>query len=455
MVAYQVIMAAGMFEWARRLNPFKTREARRLAFLFGVVYFAQGMWYLPNQTITILLKDRGLTAGQVADFFLISTIPWLIKPLYGLLSDFVPLFGRRRQSYFILTSGLAGFASLVLASGASIAEGPIETVTFALPVVGTMRFTLIAGVGLFTLMAFGLAFTDVLTDAMMVEHGRPRGLTGAFQSVQWACITVASVLVGLLGGYLAEYRSLQTAFLLAAAFPVVSLLMGVFLVREPPSRFDAAAIRATSRAIREALAHRDMWVVAGFILFWTFSPSFGPAFLYYQTDALKFSQQFIGVLGSLAAIAGVVGAAIYAPLSRRLPLKSLINGSIGAGVVATLAYLVYRGTASALLIDITFGCVGMITQLALLDLAAKSCPRRVEATFFALLMSVYNGGTQLSQNVGARLYDALGYTPLVLISAALTAAAWLLVPLVRIDRIEARAREEAEARAAAEAAASL
>src|SRR2546430_13515323 len=62
-------------------------------------YFAQGMWYLPNQAITIVLKDRGLTAGQVADFFLISTIPWLIKPLYGLLSDFVPLLGRRRQSY--------------------------------------------------------------------------------------------------------------------------------------------------------------------------------------------------------------------------------------------------------------------------------------------------------------------------------------------------------------------
>jgi predicted MFS family arabinose efflux permease len=66
-------------------------------------------------------------------------------------------------------------------------------------------------------------------------------------------------------------------------------------------------------------------------------------------------------------------------------------------------------------------------------------------------MSVYNGGSQLSQNVGARLYDAYGYTPLVLVSAAFTAAAWLLVPLVKIDRIDARAREEAAARAAAEA----
>ena len=37
-------------------------------------------------------------------------------------------------------------------------------------------------------MGFGLAFTDVLTDALMVENGRGLGLTGAFQSVQWAAI---------------------------------------------------------------------------------------------------------------------------------------------------------------------------------------------------------------------------------------------------------------------------
>jgi len=45
-----------MFGWLVRLNPFKTPDTQRLAVLFGVVYFAQGMWYLPNQTITIVLK---------------------------------------------------------------------------------------------------------------------------------------------------------------------------------------------------------------------------------------------------------------------------------------------------------------------------------------------------------------------------------------------------------------
>jgi len=82
-------------------------------------------------------------------------------------------------------------------------------------------------------------------------------------------------------------------------------------------------------------------------------------------------------------------------------------------------------------------------QLAFLDLAAKACPPHVEATFFALLMSVFNLGVQLAENVGARLYDRVGYSWLVVIGAAMTALTWVLVPLVRIDRIEAKARAEA------------
>jgi len=432
-------MSARMIALFQRLNPFKTADTKRLALLFGVVYFAQGMWYLPNQSITIVLKDRGLSAGQVADFFLITMIPWLIKPVYGLLSDFVPLFGRRRQSYFLLSCSVAAAAGLLLAWGDPISRGDIQT----LDVFGVGQFTLIAGVGLFTVMALGLAFTDVLTDAMMVESGRPRGLTGAFQAVQWACITMATVAVGELGGYLAEGRSLRLAFLLAACFPIISLSMGAAVVREPATRFDRAAFAQTWSAIRAALGHREIWVVAGLIFFFWFSPSFGPAFLYYQTDTLKFSQQFIGRLAALGALSGVVGAIVYAPLSRRLPLKRVINLVIALGVAGTLAYLLYRDAVSAVIITVVFGGVSMIMQLAFLDLAAKACPPRVEATFFALLMSVFNLGVQLAENVGARLYDRLGYAPLVYIAAVMTALTWLLVPLVRIERIEAKARAEA------------
>jgi hypothetical protein len=92
-------------------------EARRLALIFAVVYFAQGMWYLPNLSLTFLLKETWhFSAGQTADFFAITLIPWLIKPVYGLLSDFVPLFGWRRRSYFLLTTGLAAAMGFILSN---------------------------------------------------------------------------------------------------------------------------------------------------------------------------------------------------------------------------------------------------------------------------------------------------------------------------------------------------
>src|SRR5438445_626948 len=355
------------------LLPFQTPEAQRLAVLFAIVYFSQGMWYLPIQTITVVLKDRGLSAGQVADFFAITIIPWLIKPAYGLLSDFLPLFGYRRKSYLLLTSAAAGLAGL------------------ALGLTGEHSYWRMAY--LFTLMAVGLAFTDVLVDALMVENGKPLGLTGAFQSVQWAAITTATVIVGVLGGYLAEHRLLPLAFFLGACFPLISMLMAIFVVRGAPAPGARREFWTTWASIRVALRERDVWVVGGFLFFYTFSPSFGPALLFYQTDVLHFSQQFIGHLGAFGAVAAIGVAFIYAPLSRRVPLRRLINLSIGIAVAGTLAYLLYRDMWSALAIDIVFGCIGMITQLAFLDLAAKSCPRHVEATFFALLMSIYNAGT--------------------------------------------------------------
>ena len=233
-------MGARMIALLERLNPFKTAEARRLALLFGVVYFAQGMWYLPNQAITIVLKDRGLSAGQVADFFLITMIPWLLKPVYGLLSDFVPLFGRRRQSYFLLMCALAAAAGLLLASSDPIATGDIQTIK----IFGVSQFTLVAGVGLFTVMALGLAFTDVLTDAMMVETGRPRGLTGAFQSAQWGSSLWRPC---WWASWAATWRRPQPA----PGFPSCRRLsdhlplMALPFVREPATRFDQTAFVET------------------------------------------------------------------------------------------------------------------------------------------------------------------------------------------------------------------
>ena len=412
-----------------RLHPFKTPEAQRLALLFGVVYFAQGMWYLPNQTITIIFKEElHLSAGQVATFFSVAVVPWLLKPFYGLLSDFVPIFGYRRRSYFLGGSALAALAALAV-----VALGQPEYWPLAV---------------LFTSMGFGLALTDVITDAVMVESGRALNLTGAFQSVQWAAIYTASILVGLLGGYLAETRSLRTTFIIAALFPMMSCAMAFGFLHDRRVKRDLAALRLTWDAVRQAARSRTVWLIAAFIFLFNFSPSFGPAFLYYQTDVLKFSQKFIGVLSALQAAGYVIGAFLYAPLSRRVSLSRIITTAVVMAILTTLGYLFYVGATSAIIIDFSFGIIAMMTQLALLDLSAKVCPRLVEGTFFALLMSIYTGGQQGSQVVGGYLYDWVGFTPLIFISAGATALVLFMLPWLPVREIEERARAAAAANAA-------
>lgn len=413
--------------WKKYLHLFKTAEIRRFAILFAIIYFAQGMSALPDQVISIIFKDQGLEADDVAAFFLLASIPWFIKPLYGLISDFLPLFGQRRKSYMLLTSSLACCAGLIAAL--TTQHGYWELAI------------------LYTVMGFGLAYTDVLSDALMVENGKQNDLTGAFQSVQWIAITAASILVGLLGGYFAEHRNVQAAFAVSAIFPFTVLLVALFFVREKKRvTIGPREFKKTWKALREGFGERSIWLVAGFIFLFNFSPSFGPAFFYYKTDTLGFSQVYIGILSSIDSAFSILGALIYALMSKTMPLRRMINIAIGLSVITLLAYLAYRGETSALFIHMIWGVTSMITTLAFLDLAARACPKRAEATFFALLMSIFNFGTLASQNIGAQLYTALGegsfaYTCLVAVSTGTTAAIWLLVPLIHIERIEARTRE--------------
>src|SRR5919204_5154032 len=141
---------------AERLLPFKNADARRLAMLFAVVYFSQGMYYVADQVRTLTLKEKlGLSPSEVATFGTIILVPWVIKPVYGMISDAFPIFGRRRQSYFLLTCALATLGALALWLHGE-------------PTYWSMAVLLIV-------VGIGIAFTDVLTDAMMVENGKPLG----------------------------------------------------------------------------------------------------------------------------------------------------------------------------------------------------------------------------------------------------------------------------------------
>jgi predicted MFS family arabinose efflux permease len=399
-------------------------EVRRLVVFFAAVYFVQG-FAEPNagiaqQPLFFLLKDElRLSAAETATFLAIVGLAWNVKPLYGLTSDLVPLFGYRRRSYLLLTTALAAAGWLVL--------GLLPGYPY--------RLTL----GILVFTGLGLAFTDVICDAVMVEEGKPHGLTGRFQSIQWTAIYTASLLAGVGGGYLSEHVSYQHTFLLVALFPLLSFAASAYAVRDPPTQFDRASVRETLHAIREGLRSGPLWRAAVFILLWNFSPSLGVPLEFHMVDVLGFSKIQLGWLATLASAGAIVGAALFGRYFKAIPIRRLLNLAVAIGVAGTLAYYGLVGWWSAVVLNVTVSLVSMIALLATLDLAARAIPTRAEGTFFAALMSVDNVGTAGAEWLGGQLYDLVGLNWLIALSAATTAACWLLVPWVRGDTEPARA----------------
>ena len=66
------------------------------------------------------------------------------------------------------------------------------------------------------LPTLGVAFSDVVIDALMVEKGQPLGLTGVLQSAQWTAMYAGTIVAGLLGGYLSQNNQQEAAFLICA-----------------------------------------------------------------------------------------------------------------------------------------------------------------------------------------------------------------------------------------------
>jgi Na+/melibiose symporter-like transporter len=399
-----------------------SREAFGLAVLFGVLYFVQGIAEptegLIAQPVRSLLDDWGLSPRWIGVFSWAISLPWSIKPLFGFLSDFVPLFGWRRKSYLLLASGAAS-ACLLLLYWMPPARGEYGWLLAAL-IVPTI----------------GVAMADVTVDALMVEKGQPLGITGQLQSVQWTAMYAATMLAGFVGGLLSEYKLQTWGFLICGLAMLPAIVLVMFFVREARVTVTAADRKAEFRVWRQAIGQRHLLVVASFIFLWNFNPFSTAVLQTYMTKELRLSESFYGTSVSILAIGAIIGSIAYGWYCRIVPMRWLVHIAIACGVVATVGYWFIVDATTTAVVSLVVGFTWVTGTLIQLDLAARTCPVQVAASMFALLMAVSNLGMAFSPAVGGFLYEAgaayWGPVPsfhfLVGVGALSTAACWLLVP---------------------------
>ena len=398
-----------------------TKTVNRLLLFFALVYVVEGLGQivgLISQPLNYYLKEvHGWNPLQVTAFITLFNLPWIIKPIYGLVSDFLPLFGYRRKSYLVI----ANIAATVSYLWVTQLNAP-----------GDLALALM-------LTAYAMAISSTLCGAVLVENGQRLKESGTFVNQQWLWFNIAAMVAAVVGGQLVQHltpsNALHAAAAIIAVAPCAVIVGTILLVPEKKTRTDLAGMKNTLRGLVTAFRRRELWIVAMFIFLYYFSPGLSTPLYYYMTDDLGFSQAYIGILGSVSAAGWVVGALLYRRFFGNLTLKNLLNLSIAIGTGVGLTYLFFWNETAAAIISFGGGFAAMLTTVATLTLAADYCPPRAEGFSFAVLMSIINLAGTLADNVGSFLYTHTFHRalpPLVLISAAFTAFAFVLVPLLRL-----------------------
>ena len=388
---------------------------------FAVVYVVEGIGQtagLIAQPLSYFLKQTyGWTPPQVTGYLTVLNLPWIIKPVYGIVSDFLPVFGYRRKSYLVLANLAAAGAYCWVTQ----LTAPSEIIFYLL------------------LTAYGMAISSTICGAVLVENGQKFGTSDSFVNQQWLWFNIAAMASAFLGGQLVQHLTptgaLHSAAAIIAVAPFAVVCVGWFLIRESPSRINLPEMKKTFASLWAALTLRELWLIALFLFVYYLNPGLGTPLYYYMTDDLKFSQAYIGILGSISCAGWILGALLYRRYMQGITAKALLNFSIVLGVLSTAAFLLLWNEAWAAAINLFSGFASVIAFIATLSLAADYCPPRSEGFAFAALMSITNFTSALSDNIGSFCYEHLfdrHLEPLVWVSTAFTAVAFAFVPFLRL-----------------------
>jgi folate/biopterin transporter len=381
-------------------------SAELLAIL--AVYFVQGILNLARLAISFFLKDDlALSPAQVGALLGIAAIPWVVKPLFGFLSDGLPIFGYRRRPYLIL-SGILG--AVAWASLATIVHDA-WTATLAI-----------------LLTSLSVAISDVIVDSLIVERVRHESLAraGSLQSLTWGASALGGIITAYLSGWLLEQVSNQIVFAITATFPLVVSAVAWLIVEKPVTRNSSShadtpfSIRHQIQQLWRGIAQKSIWLPTLFIFLWQATPTSDSALFFFTTNELGFQPEFLGRVRLVTSVAALVGIWVYQRFLKGIPFRIILGWTtvLASGLGLTTLLLVTHANRALGIDDHWFSLgdsliltvMGQIAFMPVLVLSARLCPPGIEATFFALLMSIWNLAGLLSHELGALLTQALGVT---------------------------------------------
>lgn len=390
------------------------KRQRETGFLSALVYFGQGAVGIAGIALPLHLRSLNWSIQEITAVTSIVSLPWVLKIVYGYLSDTFPLYGYRRKSYLLLCCFIAAAGWLCL----SISGGQKLFI-----------------IGALLLGNLGFAATDVITDGLIVENST-RQTSPIFQSIAWGARSLGALISGVVGGWLAKNWDPYQVYMLTATLPLLVLIPVAFIEETRLNeRVFKSFLDPVKRCFKLAITTELRWFLL-LLIFFSSAASFNVPFFFHLKEQLQFEETFLGALVSLGQGGALVGSLVYATLLKQVNPSKVLKFAIVISVINILATLLIQDKTSALVLVFSGGVMGYLAILPLMSAAALlTHDSSVEGMMFAVLMGIYNLGQILFGMLGGILFKYIGLQNLIFVTALFLALGYLAANKICFPKI--------------------
>jgi len=422
---------------------------KSLLAVISIISLAQGLIGATDNLFSYIFKDDYKFPLEESSFISsLSTFPWTIKLLWGIISDSYPICGYKRKSYLVLTSLLGWFALVNFGIG-------------DLP-------PLYLGICYYLLNSVSQSFQSVIAEAVMVESVQKensiqdsseekKSATAAHRlSFYYSASLIGGVIYTVFTIFFLNNHN-RPKFMFCTSFIPLGVLMSVFLLHErsikqkaelllkkgsllvdekmyllDPAATDMTRIeeendntttqdKVSISSIKQAftfLKNPIIFMTWIYIFLSNFGANAGQADFYYQTEILKFNPSFMGVITLITNISAVIGILVYTKFYAMTSLRKFYTLTTILQTIFALANIpLYLGITdefgipAKVFVSLNAIPTGFFAQICVAPinvLACRLCPKGLEATTYAILMSTLSLSTGLSTQLGAVIQKWLG-----------------------------------------------
>jgi len=377
-------------------------------FLFGSLYFAEGLIFALSTVIIVLFfTDKNISIEITTLVGGLSTVPWMMKFVYGPTIDF---FGKYGRKIFCIIGGIIGTISLFI-------------VAFVDPKTAIIPFTALLFTG-----HSGVVLLDVSADAWAIQTTK-RNERGKVNAAMYIGLFGGTAIGGILLSCIATFYGFEMVFITTGVLISLSIILALF-VKEHKIEIKRKLIKPL--LIKEFKKKNTLIV----LLFCTIvAMNFGMLMFVipeYMTNVLLLDKIQTGLLNSVYPISIVIGAGIGGCIADKWGRKKILYITLVALMISS-AFLVTADNWEKL--AIIYSIVGFLTGTSLYStigaLLMDVTNPKISGTQYSFLTSISNFGEIGIAMISGSLVVFLGYNRFFLYTAEIIGVSLLILYFVR------------------------